>query len=166
MAPFGSCRLFTLYESFPFNIISTQSSHCLPFPHLYHQPEFSLFFFPFNQIICPHGYSFHCWFLTKPFFSVHSLLSIVPPVWFKIYFIGSCFHTRIKHDKKTSQVIKTEEIHKKMYFQKNLCLKTGPITFLWAFKRKDSGESWLLLWLLFVSAIYMFSHKVNYQVIF
>ena len=55
-----------------------------------------------------------------------------------MYFIGSCFHTRITHDKEASQVIKTKEIHKKMYFQKNLCLKIGPIAFPWTFKRKDS----------------------------
>jgi len=72
-------------------------------------------------------------FSTVTLYSVHNLLSIVPLIYcsntMKMYFIGSCFHTRITHDKEASQVIKTKEIHKKVYFQKNLCLKIGPIAF-------------------------------------
>ena len=72
-------------------------------------------------------------FSTVTLYSVHNLLSIVPLIYcsntMKMYFIGSCFHTRITHDKEASQVIKTKEIHKKVYFQKNLCLNIGPIAF-------------------------------------
>lgn len=63
-----------------------------------------------------------------------------------------------------SQVIITEELHKKVCFQQDLCVKLEPIKLPWAFKRKDSGGSWVSLCLLFGSIVCRLLHKTNYQI--
>lgn len=137
-ASFWSCSFLTPGESFPSNMmIPTQWSNVSLF-HIY----------PIN-LSFPY-YSFHTAklfvfmeipstadFLPKHF-TVHNFLPTIHLFWFKMYFIGNCFHTRITHGMEASQVTVTKELHKKLYFQQKLCVKLYPIKFPWAFKRRNS----------------------------
>lgn len=145
MAPFGSCRLFTLWELFLQHHINTDKP-LSPFPTFIPPTWVFLIFLSIQPNHLSPWIFFPLLIPYKTTFSVHNLLSIVSLFWFKTYFIGSCFHTRIKHDKKASQVMKTKEIHKKVYFQKNLMFKDWSNNISLSFQEKGlCGESWLLL---------------------